>query len=278
MKEEFVSFPSTNESSAFTVILAGISYCDNTYHIKRTNAPYAVIEYIMEGEGDIITNGKIYHAEKGDMYLLPKGSNHVYYSSKNNPWIKIWVQIKGRIAHSLIREYNLKEQILFKNLDGYDFLLNIHKIGKSDNLNAMEKHQKASLVFHELLLLMSNHNNNNNNNISDDCKKIKNFIDNNYTSNITLETIAEEIHFSHTHIIRVFKKEIQMTPYQYLLNLRIDHAKHLLQNTSIKIKDICQLAGFFDQNYFSYIFKNKTGLSPKQFRNQESLSIASFMQ
>jgi len=66
----------------FYVELAGITLPDIKYEIKRENSDVYVLEYVMEGRGYIEIDNKTFFTSKGDVYLLPKGSSHHYYSSK----------------------------------------------------------------------------------------------------------------------------------------------------------------------------------------------------
>lgn len=56
---------------------------------------------------------------------------------------------------------------------------------------------------------------------------------------------------------------------QFILKIRIDRAKELLDFTDKSIADIAESSGFQDQNYFARIFKKITGVSPSQYRNSD---------
>ena len=82
----------------------------------------------------------------------------------------------------------------------------------------------------------------------------------------TLDEIASELFTSKSNLIRVFKKQTGITPYQFLLNERLSVAKTLLSTTSMQIQSIAELLCFSDEHYFSFLFKQKTGLTPSQYR------------
>lgn len=82
--------------------------------------------------------------------------------------------------------------------------------------------------------------------------------------------LLENSHYSSDHFRRRFKKEAGTTPTSYLINLRIEHAKQLLghrETTGLPIKDIALTCGFSNPYYFSRLFKERTGLSPSDFRD-----------
>lgn len=93
----------------------------------------------------------------------------------------------------------------------------------------------------------------------------KRYIDTNFDKAINLSLLAR-LHFtSKYHLIRVFKRYNGITPRQYLINKRIEHArKHLEAGKSVS--DTCYTIGFESINSFSNLFKTKTGMSPSAYR------------
>lgn len=87
------------------------------------------------------------------------------------------------------------------------------------------------------------------------------------SSNITIEKLSELSSISPYHLIREFKKTTSFSPIDFLLRLRINEAKSLLQHTSMPIKQISSSVGIEDEKYFSRLFRKRTGQSPKQYRN-----------
>jgi AraC-like DNA-binding protein len=68
------------------------------------------------------------------------------------------------------------------------------------------------------------------------------------------------------HARRCFKKDLGMTPGEYLTQLRLNHAKKLLAAGGLLIQEIAQRSGYYDALYFSKLFKTQTGRSPSQYR------------
>lgn len=87
------------------------------------------------------------------------------------------------------------------------------------------------------------------------------------SSNITIEKLSELSSISPYHLIREFKKTTSFSPIDFLLRLRINEAKNLLQHTAMPIKQISASVGIEDEKYFSRLFRKRTGQSPKQYRN-----------
>ena len=88
----------------------------------------------------------------------------------------------------------------------------------------------------------------------------------NYASKITLERLAAMCHCSKSYISHIFKKHSGLSVSAYVNQLRLSEAKRLLADTTLSVKEISDLVGFSDPNYFSSAFKKAFSTSPKQFR------------
>ena len=86
--------------------------------------------------------------------------------------------------------------------------------------------------------------------------------------------ICSKMQISRSKMIREFKKNYNTTPHAYLLDRKISFAKMLLQNSRHSIKSISAHLCFASEKYFASIFKEKTGMSPSQYRKTRS-NIAS---
>lgn len=85
---------------------------------------------------------------------------------------------------------------------------------------------------------------------------------------LSLESLCSYFHISQTQFSLLFKREMGTSFLQYLLDLRIGKAQELLTQTGMKIYQIAEETGFGDASYFSYCFKQRCGLSPKEYRMQ----------
>ncbi|NLU08393.1 MAG: helix-turn-helix transcriptional regulator, partial [Clostridiales bacterium] len=101
------------------------------------------------------------------------------------------------------------------------------------------------------------------------------YINKNYRNNITLDTVANMVHLNSSYFSSIFKKEIGMNFSSYLNKIRIEQSMFLLRNTDYSILNIALEVGFEDQSYFSKVFKNFTGMTPKQYRQKGNLTFVS---
>lgn len=95
---------------------------------------------------------------------------------------------------------------------------------------------------------------------------VKNYIDQHYQENLSLEFLAEQAHLSSSYLSKLFKKEIGQNLSSYIHHVRIERAKTLLRTTNLKTYEIAEAVGISDPVYFSRLFKKATGCKPKDFR------------
>ena len=84
--------------------------------------------------------------------------------------------------------------------------------------------------------------------------------------NIDFNTFSKNHGISYSKFRIDFKRQTGLAPLQYHLVLKIEKAKDLLQNTNFRAKQIAFDLGFESDHYFCRLFKQKTGLTPLQFR------------
>lgn len=92
------------------------------------------------------------------------------------------------------------------------------------------------------------------------------YINENYTDDISTEFLSETVHISVWHFCRLFKELTGKTPKRYINDIRIEKACGLIKNTDMTITEIAGCCGFNDMNYFSRYFKLRMGTSPTKYR------------
>jgi len=102
---------------------------------------------------------------------------------------------------------------------------------------------------------------------------IKKYIDDNYSQQFTLDELAQIFHMHPIYMHRKFKKDIGVTPANYLKQIRISRAKAYLLTTDLSIDDISERCGFCNCSYFIKVFKGQVARTPYQFRNESALLI-----
>lgn len=266
--EDIYYISDVNEKLPFHITIAGISYCDGSYHIVRNNSAVICIEFILDGCGTVCVDEKEYFPEKGDVYVLPMYKNHNYYSDTERPWTKIWFNASGPLIDAIVKAYGIQDLVIIKNSDSESYFREIIDLCKSIAPKS-EINEKCALVFHRLIAHLSNISGINTPDISKEALKMKEYIDTHLGKNVSSEELSALIFKSKSQAIRIFKNEFGKTPYDYLLDKRLIQAKTLLKNTNLLIKEIAFRLGFSDEHYFSDLFKRKCGIAPRAYRNKK---------
>ncbi|MGG4555023.1 response regulator [Paenibacillus humicus] len=96
----------------------------------------------------------------------------------------------------------------------------------------------------------------------------KAYIEGNFhDSDMSINKVCRHLHISTGYFSNIFKREMKMTFVNYLLGVRMEAAQYLLRSTELKAFEIAERVGFTDPNYFSFCFRKKFGISPKEYRN-----------
>ncbi|MFA6715093.1 MAG: AraC family transcriptional regulator [Victivallales bacterium] len=273
MHEDMIIFSSALPGDyPFRIAAAGSSYCDGSYRITRHNSSVYVFEYIESGSGYLRINGDEFHPEAGDVYIVPYGSDHEYGSSRDNPWVKHWFNVSGRLVGELLDMYKLKSTYLFKQYPLKTvFLDGLQKL-------AAQQPEASTLtgpqVIMNIILHLAAHRDylHEKISLSPAAKKLQFYLDGRvFGQPPALDDMCAEINLSPAQTNRVFKSSFGQTPYQYLLNLKMAAARELLDASVRSIREIAFSLGFTDEYYFSNLFKKKNGISPRNYRYRDRM-------
>ena len=94
------------------------------------------------------------------------------------------------------------------------------------------------------------------------------YIHRNIYSKILTEDIAKSLFVSRGFLSKTFHKETGVTLNDFIIKMKIDEATHLLEDPSLTISAISEMLSFSSQSYFTRVFRDLTGLTPKQFRSE----------
>ena len=101
-------------------------------------------------------------------------------------------------------------------------------------------------------------------------EKFLRYIQENYSNNISLSELAESGNVSKSECLRCFKASLDTTPARYIMDFRLYKGAELLRNSDMPIQNIADITGFGQASYFGKCFKEKTGMSPKEYRNMNN--------
>lgn len=96
------------------------------------------------------------------------------------------------------------------------------------------------------------------------------YIEDNFQKQITLDELAEVVHLNPVYLSALFKKETDRTLTDYIIDIRIQHAKELLRTTFLSVQEIVDKIGYKDNRYFSRLFRKNVGIYPTEYRKYHS--------
>ncbi len=94
----------------------------------------------------------------------------------------------------------------------------------------------------------------------------KEYIQNNYSKDISLDDVSRTVNISPYYFSKIFKEGTGEGFVEYLTGIRIEKAKELLTTTEYSMKEICSMVGYADPNYFSRTFKKNAGVTPTEYK------------
>ena len=244
----------------------GITNPDKDYFIQRKHLDYYVFEYVVSGKGYIKQDGVTYYVKAGDFYMLKPGSSHVYGADKKEPYKKMWINFFSGILDGLLSAYGLFDKVVIHNPDCKQYFTELISYAEKHPYHDEYSIGLSRIIFKILFSLSQKISNEKI--TSPLANDVKERLDASIYRKITLNDLCAEINISKSQMNREFKKYYNTTPYNYLLDKRIFMAKELLKNSSMKIFEISDKLCFSDEYNFSNIFKQKTGVSPIEFRKR----------
>lgn len=235
---------------------------------------YQVI-YISKGEGLFESEScALTKITEGTIILLFPDEWHRFKPNPETGWDEFWVGFEGEIVQNLIRQnffspnkpilqagirediYNLLSGIIEKTKTekpGYQPAISgtvLHLLGDVYSLTKQadfkQENISEAIINKAIFILRSN--------------ALKNF---------SIEDVADELEVSYSWLRKTFKLYTGIAPGQYLLQLKINKAKMLLDENRKSIKEIAFETGFESAFYFSKIFKTKTGICPESYRKKQ---------
>ena len=242
----------------------GTTYPNKNYSISRPTASLSCIEYIVSGKGHVTIDEESFSPVAGDTYFLTQGSRHFYHSDKKDPWEKLWINVSGELVTTLSKMYGVDRIHHFQGLNTSDLLLKFQYYAAHPD--AENYAEKCISLLTALFVRMSNHIYKPAAEPPSPVRRMLDYIDRHETDTIRIEQLAQACEKSPSQVERIFRAELGMPPYRYILNRKLEIAKQLLRETGMSVHDIAGYLSFEDEFYFSGLFRRKVGVAPSKYR------------
>jgi AraC-like DNA-binding protein len=231
--------------------------------------PEFQIVYITRGEGVFTCGDVTYQIKPGSIMLVLPGIKHMYRPLFETGWQEFWVGFKGGYFSRLLEEGRLSVDKVFFETGLHDSILSLFNLIFDEVRKQRPLYQmKACAAIFSLIaeVLTRERRNTEPNLYQQTVEKAKYLMESNVFSAINLPGISDQLGISTSRLNEIFKTYTSMTPYQYYIHIKIHKAESLLEE-ELPVKEVAHKMGFEDQYYFSRLFKNKTGVSPSDWKN-----------
>lgn len=248
------------------------------HQVERINGcgEYILI-YCTNGEGWVTVNDQEYALHSYEFITIPIHTQHSYRTSKNKPWSIYWFHFRGEKAEAFYNEMqgvctipSGEDSRIEERINLFD---EIYAALQTDHSTEVIRY--VNLCFQYLLgtfLCID---------IYQDVRKrstppVKNaiigkathYMNEHIEKKLQLKEIASHFGYSESHFHRLFQKEMNESPINYFLKLKIERACYYLSYSDMKSTQIAMKLGFDDPDYFSRLFKKIKGVSPTKYKAQ----------
>ncbi len=283
-KNRYIRSVNMNEESEFPffrmVSINEESYPRNMgFHVMHWHDDLQLI-HVREGSIILETLSSMVKISKGESVLIRPGVVHNVTGRKNCCYYSyifpariLYYYPNSPVEHSLrwLLELESYGYFLFDNSESWANRVNtlLEEIGGIEETGKLSEYRILFRLSEVFLLILENGNAFKRADPDIYAERVLLFlkyIDSHYAEDITLEMIAAAAQVSKSECIRCFRKTLKRTPYDYLTEYRLSKASYFLEFSNDSIMDISLKCGFSQPSHFGFLFKKRTGMTPRQYR------------
>lgn len=218
------------------------------------------IHYVYSGKGDFILDGIAHHIKAGQIFITPPYTKCSYIADAIHPWKCIWVGIKTKKLPDVF-----DSPVITCPEVGYIF-------NKMQECLSMDYGDSAfiSACLWELVSIISVSKKATNFDSFNYVKSALDFMKLHYRDHITVQNVADFLNLNRSYFSDIFRKEMHITPSQYLISLRLNKAAELMTTLQVSPTIAANSVAYDDFSHFSKSFKSKFGVSPREYLKANS--------
>lgn len=265
----------------------GSEQCKPLYSYGPAIRNHYLFHYVLSGQGTLEVNLKndekaaCYPVRAGQGFLIEPGYITTYYADGSNPWEYAWVEFDGLRAGEFLEEAGLSAACpIFSPAcaeASRSFASEMLYIVEHPDMTCRQFIGHLYLILDALIDASSRRKKIQGGKLSRFyAQEAITFIEQFYSSPITVEDMAGHCNLDRSYFGKVFKTAIGQSPQEFLIRFRMAKASSLLTVTNLPISTICEQVGYPNQLHFSRAFKNVYGISPRTYRqNHKQITVAS---
>lgn len=262
--------------SYLKVVSCGVNYKHEKGFAFSDTSKYKGCYVFLLFKTDFISNTK-HGIRRGNAssYILHTPQAEVYHT--NIPEAKIgftndWMYLKGAYVDELVKEMDILTDTIVPICNRSSISHIISQIQTELSDNQIFKERRIKMLVTDMFIEMAR-NDYKSASVSynreyETVNNVKEIVQNNYKNNWTLSSMAELSGYSVSHFICLYKKYYKKSPIDDLIDRRINQAKFMMESNTMTFSQIAAECGFNTSYYFSRVFKQRTGLSPSDYKKK----------
>ena len=273
--ERYLMMESDIKNLSFQLESITKSKYDSDWHSTLHTHPFTELFYVVDGKGEFNIQSQRFPVKANDFVIINPQVEHTELSSPDEPLEYIVLGINGLSFSNLTPVSEGGHPFSFFNLrdEQKDILRYLNAMVQEATSQSMSYELVCHNLLEILLIKILRHQHfdlevGKQSKATKDISFIKHYLETYYHESIQLEDLASMTHLSRFYISHSFKKEIGMSPMEYLIAIRIKESKILLRTTNYSISQVADIVGFTTPTYFSKQFRKSTGISPTDYREQ----------
>lgn len=231
---------------------------------------FAELCYIIKGTGSFLIEEELHPVKRNDLIIVNANIAHTEMSEGSDPLEYIVIGINGLTFSTK----DSRDYLIFNCQKDYsDFLYFMNILLKEMEQKRPDYELICKNILEILIVKLARRNKLSVQSgsvikSSHECFKLKQYIDSNFTQDITLDTLAQKSHLNKYYLVHEFTKQFGCSPINYLCDVRLQTAKELLSSTNLSITDVAHSSGFSSLSYFAQAFRKHCGMSASAYRKQ----------
>ncbi len=225
-----------------------------------------ILHYVVDGRG-VFMNQPF---EKGDGYTVVPNHLETICSDKEAPYESYWITFRGSLAPELFAKCGLPvKNGVFSFSRSADCAAVIHRyLYQEESANEEAEACRLQACLFEVLAIHMEEQVSLSNPHPKEARLIAEFLERNYHKPLKIKEVADRFFLSQNYMYTLFKKEYGVSPQEYLLALKIEKARQLLEhnNQKLTVKSVAASVGFENPLYFTRCFHQRVGSSPSDYR------------
>ena len=231
------------------------------------------IVLITQGQGWLETRKSGEKAiEAGMVFLLLPGVWHRYRPDPSTGWSESWIEIRGPVPEGLIAEESfLSEKVVRSRAEipGLEEVMRrIHSL--TDDSGSTRPELSAEALRCLALLSKEFEGSASGESFANSILKAERYLSEHHAKALDMKEVARKLGVSYSSFRRSFTKQTGLSPWRYVMQLRLERARRLLQTSDGTLDDIASRLGFSSAFHLSSAFKKAYGLSPSIWRKKQS--------